>query len=205
MNPPPDSLVLLSGGIESATLLHLEKRRSRTRALFVDYGQRAATREREAATAQCRALDLPVEILELASLGETFRRGHAWQAHVPLPHRNLALLGLAFSFAADRGACRLCLALNRDDADAYASASSSFVESFRALAATLDDIEIATPLAAWDKAGVIRHGLELGVDYALSYSCLLGRPVPCGACPQCEKRRAAFAAVGIPDPAIAGD
>lgn len=205
MNPASHSLVLLSGGIESATLLHLENRRGAVRALYVDYGQRAAAREREAATAQCAALALPLEILELGSLGETFRRGHVWRAHVPLPHRNLALLGLAFSFAADRGAHRLCLALNRDDADAYASASPPFVEAFRALAATLDDIEIATPLAAWDKAEVIRRGLALGVDYALSYSCLLGRPLPCGACPQCEKRRAAFAAAGSADPAIAGD
>jgi 7-cyano-7-deazaguanine synthase len=205
VNPISDSLVLLSGGIESATVLHLENRRGPVRALFVDYGQRAAACEREAATAQSAALNLPFETLELASLGETFRRGHTWQAHVPLPHRNLALLGLAFSYAADRGAKRLCLALNRDDADAYASASTPFVEAFRALAATLDDIEIATPVAAWDKPEVIRRGLELGVDYALSYSCLLGRPTPCGACPQCEKRRAAFAAAGAPDPAFAGE
>lgn len=205
MNPAFDSLVLLSGGIESATALHLENRRRTVRALFVDYGQRAAARERAAAVAQCERLDLPLETLELASLGETFRRAHTWRAHVPLPHRNLALLGLAFSFAADRGARRLCLALNRDDAGAYASASPPFVEAFRALAATLDDIEVATPLAAWDKAEVVRRGLQLGVDYALSYSCLLGRRVPCGACAQCEKRRAAFAAAGVPDPAIAGD
>lgn len=205
MNPAPDSLVLLSGGIESATLLHLEHRRGPVRALFADYGQRAARRERAAAQAQCDALGLPLETLELATLGATFRRGHAWQAHVPLPHRNLALLGLAFSYAADRGARRLCLALNRDDPRAYASASAPFVDAFRALAATLDDgIEIATPLLVWDKAEVVRRGLALGVDYAHTYSCLLGRHRPCGACPQCEKRRAAFAAAGTPDPA-AGD
>jgi 7-cyano-7-deazaguanine synthase len=205
VNPASDSFVLLGGGIESATVLHLENRRGPVRALFIDYGQRAAAREREAATAQCAALALPLEIMELGSLGETFRRGHTWQAHVPLPHRNLVLLGLAFSYAADRGAKRLCLALNLDDAEAYASASPPFVEAFRALAATLDDIEIATPIAAWNKAEVIRRGLELGVDYALSYSCLLGRTIPCGTCPQCEKRRAAFAAAGAPDPAIAGE
>lgn len=205
MNPEPTSLVLLSGGIESLTALHLERYRSPTRALFVDYGQRAAGRERACAQAQCHALGLPLATLELATLGETFRRGHAWQAHMPLPHRNLVLLGLAFSYAADRGAKRLCLALNRDDTEAYASASTPFVEAFRTLAATLDDIEIATPLAQWSKTEVIRQGLALGVDYALSYSCLLGRPTPCGSCPQCEKRRLAFAEAGCADPALNGE
>ena len=204
MNPEPASLVLLSGGIESLTLLHLERRGGATQALFVDYGQRAALRERACALAQCRELDVPLATFELATLGETFRRGHTWRAHVPLPHRNLALLGLAFSYAADRGLRRLCLALNQDDTLAYASASTPFVDAFRTLSATLDDIEISTPLLHWSKSEVIRQGLALGVDYALSYSCLLGRPIPCGSCPQCEKRRLAFAEIGCVDPALNG-
>lgn len=207
MNPASNgSLILLSGGIESATLLHLEHRRTtRVQALFTDYGQRAAACERQAARALCADLGLTLETLELVSLGDTFRRGHSWQAHVPLPHRNLALLGLAFSYAADRGLQRLCLALNREDTAAYASASINFVEAFRRVASTLAPIEIATPLMDWDKAEIIRRGLAVGVNYAHSYSCLLGRPRPCGACPQCEKRRAAFAAVGQADPALHGD
>ncbi|APZ44566.1 hypothetical protein BW247_06040 [Acidihalobacter ferrooxydans] len=198
-------MVLLSGGIDSATALHLEYRRGAVLPLYIDYGQRAAACERAAAEALCADLGLSLDALELGALGTAFRRGHEWQAHVPLPHRNLAVLGLAFSYAADRHARRLCVALNRDDTTAYASAATPFLDAFRRLAATLDDIEIATPLIAWDKAEVIRQGRSLGVNYAHTYSCLLGRSLPCGGCPQCAKRRAGFAEAGHTDPALAGE
>jgi 7-cyano-7-deazaguanine synthase len=61
-------------------------------------------------------------------------------------------------------------------------------------------LEIATPLAALDKAAVIRLGIELGVDLADTWSCLLGHERQCGACPQCRNRRAAFRAAGVDDP-----
>jgi 7-cyano-7-deazaguanine synthase len=66
---------------------------------------------------------------------------------------------------------------------------------------SLEPIEVAAPLYELDKSEVVRLGLELGVDYACSYSCLLGYERQCGRCPQCEKRRAAFAANEMEDPA----
>ncbi|AOU96818.1 hypothetical protein BI364_01285 [Acidihalobacter yilgarnensis] len=196
------TLVLLSGGIESATLLHREYRDGPVLALFVDYAQRASARECAAAKSQCLALGLELETLDLSQVGAAFRRGRTWQPHVPLPHRNLILLSLALSFATERHVRRLCLALNREDAEAYPSGSPTFVEHFRTLAAHLSEIVVEAPLIALDKAAIIRLGGTLGVDYACTYSCLLGRDRPCGGCPQCVKRRAAFAAAGRIDPAL---
>jgi 7-cyano-7-deazaguanine synthase len=191
----------LSGGIESATLLSEESRHYRVRPLFLDYGQRAAAAELRAARALAKGLGLPLKVLSLASTGEGFRIGRERQAHVPLPHRNLALLSLTLSFASDLGAQRLAIGLNREDRDAYPSAGADFLEAFIRLSASLEQIEVTAPLYELDKAGVIARGLELGVDYASSYSCLLGHARQCGRCPQCEKRRAAFAANGMEDPA----
>lgn len=195
------TLLLLSGGIESGTLLHMLADEGPLIPLFVDYAQRAASRERAAATAQCAVLDLELETLELGSVGETFRRGLSWQPHVPLPQRNLVLLALALSLAEARRATRICLALNREDTADYPSAATGFVHDFAALAGRISGIAVETPLIELDKAAIIRLGVDLGVDYSLTYSCLLGRPAPCGGCPQCLKRHTAFAAAGVADPA----
>ena len=195
------SVLLLSGGIESATLLYLLVREGPVFPLFVDYGQRAAERERAAARAQCEALGLIPKELDMAAVGEGFREDQERKLHVPIPHRNLVILGLAISYAAHRGAKRVALALNQEDTGAYASASTAFIEHLRLLARDLDDMEITTPLIELGKPEIIARGLALGVDYANSYSCLLGYPRQCGACPQCEKRRTAFAALGLEDPA----
>lgn len=198
---PKRSLVLLSGGIESSTLLHLEARRGNPIALFIDYGQRAARPELVSAQSQCDATGAPLRTLDLKSMGDEFRSDQTHKLHVPLPHRNLVILGLSVSLAAQSGISDIHIALNREDRDAYSSASDAFIRQFRALSHTLGEFEIHTPLASLNKAQVIGRGLEIGIDYARTYSCLLGYPIQCGACPQCQKRRAAFATLGMPDPA----
>ncbi|MEJ2685802.1 MAG: 7-cyano-7-deazaguanine synthase [Gammaproteobacteria bacterium] len=197
-----ESIVLLSGGIESTTLLHQERQRHAPVGLFVDYGQRGAARERRAAQTQCDRLGVVLRELNMGTVGEAFREGLDRRLHVPLPHRNLVVLSLGLSFADNHGARRLALALNREDADSYASASNDFLEGFRTLARTLSPIEIATPLIALSKAEVIVLGTALGVGFADTYSCLLGYPQHCGSCPQCLKRRAAFEAAGQRDPTV---
>ncbi|MGA7799445.1 MAG: 7-cyano-7-deazaguanine synthase [Gammaproteobacteria bacterium] len=194
------SVVLLSGGIESSTLLRQERGRHSVTGLFVDYGQRGAAQERAAAQRQCDNLRIDLRELDMAAVGDAFREGRDRHMHVPLPHRNLVVLSLGLSFAENLGAQRLALALNREDTDSYASASHAFLDRFRALAQSLGQIEIATPLVRLSKAEVVTLGAELGVNFAATYSCLLGRPQHCGACPQCQKRRTAFAAARQPDP-----
>lgn len=195
------SLLLLSGGIESTTLLHIEARRASPVALFVDYAQRAADAELAAARWQCEAAGAQLRLLDMASVGEGFREAQTHKLHVPLPHRNLIILTLAVSLATQLGITRIDLALNREDRGAYPSAGDAFLQQFQGLSQTLGDIEISTPLADLTKEEIIGRGLEMGIDYARTYSCLLGYPIQCGCCPQCEKRRAAFATLGLMDPA----
>jgi 7-cyano-7-deazaguanine synthase len=114
-----------------------------------------------------------------------------------LPHRNLVALALGLSFAAQMGAQRIHLALNRDDVTAYPSASQSFLDSFNTMARSLGEFVVQTPLLALDKIQVIQQALVLGIDLSQTYSCLLGYPKACGHCPQCVHRGAALCAVGL--------
>lgn len=197
------SLLLLSGGVESTALLYQEHAAGRPlRALWIDYGQRAARYERICVEYHCERLNIPLARLNLATLGAIFRAEAAHDLHVPLPHRNLVALALGFSFASTIRARALLLALNRDDTQDYASAGAAFLAQWRALGAALEPhIETQTPLIAFTKAEVVRTGDALGIAWRHTYSCLLGHAVHCGRCPQCRKRRAAFAAADVLEPA----
>ncbi len=192
-------IVLLSGGIDSVTLLYLKQRDgTQLHALFADYGQRAAAEERRAAQYHADLLDVPLTRLDLAQVGETFRAGQTQRLHVPLPHRNLVALALGLSYAAQIGAQRIHLALNRDDVTAYPSASQLFLERFNTMARSLGEFVVETPLLALDKTEVIQQALALKIDLNQTYSCLLGYPKACGHCPQCVHRGAALLAAGLP-------
>ena len=196
------SILLVSGGVESTTLLaQLAEAGEPVQALFLDYGQRGATEERRAADGHCARLGVELVALDLARVGATFRRGQDRKAHVPLPHRNLVALSLGLSYAANLGAKRLYLAANREDTTEYPSSSHAFLAQFRLICGLLGDVELRVPYLDLSKAEVIRRGLDLGVDYDTTYSCLLGYPVHCGRCPQCVKRRDAFRAAGLEEPA----
>ena len=194
-------IILLSGGIESTTLLHILHHQVELHAVFVDYGQRAAGQEYQAALAQCAELGLTLIKLDMSSVGNAFRAGQSKKLHVPLPHRNLIVLSLGISYAAQLSVQRVNLAVNLEDTLAYPSASQTFLDQFRSLAKTLGHFEVATPLSTLGKAEIIQRGLVLQIDYWHTYSCLLGYDKHCGACPQCLNRRSAFngARVGEPE------
>lgn len=194
-------VILLSGGIESSTLLHMQHKQSELHPVFIDYGQRAGQQEYHAALQQCAQLGLQLKKLDMAQTGHDFRAGQSKKLHVPLPHRNLIALSLGLSYATQIGAARVLLALNLEDTLAYPSASTEFIAKFQAMAKVLGNFEIATPLAALSKAQIIRQGVALSVDYAQTYSCLLGYPLHCGHCPQCLHRREAFRQAAEQEPA----
>lgn len=193
------SLVLLSGGIESATLLYQEAAAHEVMPLFIDYAQKNAAQERKAAQRLSSALGLTCQELDMHRCGEQFRDLREQKWHVPLPHRNLPIVALAMSYATALSIKRICLSLNKDDLDAYDTATQAFITQVQQLAATLS-LQLTTPLIHLSKAEVISLGTTLGVDYSLSYSCLRGKEPPCGVCPQCEHRRQAFADNGLSDP-----
>lgn len=196
------SVLLLSGGTESTTLLHqLAAEGEPVQALFIDYAQRAAVQESTAAHTQCGELGVELVPLELGNVGEIFRRGQDRKHHVPLPHRNLVALSIGLSYAANQGARKLYLAVTLDDTVDHVGASHAFLAQFRLICGLLGDTRLATPFVGLSKREVIQRGIALGVDYATTYSCLLGYAVHCGRCPQCQKRREAFQEIGIEEPA----
>ncbi|MEJ2509684.1 MAG: 7-cyano-7-deazaguanine synthase [Gammaproteobacteria bacterium] len=208
---PSPSLVLLSAGVESATLLHGLARQAgpsgaRPAALFIDYGQRAADQELAHGQRLCDSLGVTLERLDIPTVGEAFRHGQTHSRHVPIPHRNLFLLATALCWAAQywaprRGQGMLYIALNRDDAAAHPDAAPPFLDRLNALAATLGPSRVVAPLLELGKADIVRQGHAEGLDYTLTYSCLLGHPQHCGGCPQCHSRQRAFAEAGVDEPA----
>lgn len=195
-------VLLISGGVESVTLLaQLVDAGEPLQALFIDYGQRAAKLERQAAEGACARLGVELVTFDFASVGEQFRNVQSKKAHIPMPHRNLVALALGLSYATTLESTRLYLAANREDTTAYASSSHLFIAQFRAMTAVLGAVQLATPFIGLAKSEIINRGVALGVDYPSTYSCMLGYAVHCGRCAQCHHRKAAFHEAGFDEPA----
>jgi 7-cyano-7-deazaguanine synthase len=219
------AVVLLSGGLDSATCLAWARAEGFTcHTLAVDYGQRprvelaAARRVAEAlGAATHREVEADLRAIGGSALTAAIdvprdRPEHAIGEGVPVtyvPARNTVLLGLALGLAETLGATDLVAGMNALDYSGYPDCRPEFVSAFEALAkvATRAGVEgaafrIHTPLMRLDKAGIIRLGLSLGVDYALTHSCYDPAPdgAACGGCDACVLRRRGFAAAQVEDP-----
>ena len=215
------AVVLLSGGLDSATALAIARERSfACHALSVDYGQRHRA-ELEGARRVARALgacEHRVMRVDLAGIGGSALTDPAIAvpespgSGIPVtyvPARNTIMLALALAWAEVLGARDLFIGVNVLDSSGYPDCRPEFIAAFGALAglATKAGVEgrpcrIHTPLIALTKAEIIREGVRLGVDYAQTVSCYqadaAGRA--CGRCDACRLRSAGFAAAGVADP-----
>jgi len=215
------AIVLLSGGLDSATVLAMARARGfECHALSVHYGQRHSA-ELEAAARVARALgaeDHRVMRVDLAGIGgsaltdagiavpETPGTG------IPItyvPARNTMMLSLALGWAEVLGATDVFVGVNAVDFSGYPDCRPEFIEAFEKLArvATKAGVEgarfeIHAPLIKMSKAEIIRAGTQLGVDFGMTVSCYQadeeGRA--CGRCDSCRIRAAGFAEAGVPDP-----
>lgn len=215
------AVVLLSGGLDSATTLAIAREQGFVcHALSVDYGQRHGA-ELEAArrvARACGAHEHRLMHVDLAGIGGSALTDpgiavpEAPTAGIPVtyvPARNTIMLALALAWAEVLEARDLFIGVNVLDSSGYPDCRPEFIAAFGALAAlaTKAGVEgrpchIHTPLIALTKAEIIREGTRLGVDYALTVSCYQagaeGRA--CGRCDACRLRRAGFSAAGVPDP-----
>jgi len=215
------AVVLLSGGLDSATALAMARERGFScYALSVDYGQRHRA-ELEAARCVARAgvaTEHRIMRVDLAGIGgsaltdlsiavpETPTTG------IPVtyvPARNTIMLALALGWAEVLGARDIFIGVNVLDASGYPDCRSEFITAFNALAvlATKAGVEgapctVHAPLIRLSKAEIIREGTRLGVDYGQTLSCYQPDPEgrACSRCDSCRLRRAGFAAAGIADP-----
>jgi 7-cyano-7-deazaguanine synthase len=216
-----DAVVLLSGGLDSATALAIAAERGfLCHALSVDYGQRhraeleAARRVAQAA----RVVEHRVMRVELAGIGGSALTDAALavpeapSAGIPItyvPARNTIMLALALAWAEVLGSQDLFIGVNVLDSSGYPDCRPQFIAAFAALAAvaTKAGVEgrpctVHAPLIELTKAQIIREGSRLGVDYAQTVSCYqadeAGRA--CGRCDACRLRRDGFLAAGLADP-----
>ena len=220
------AVVLLSGGLDSYTAAAVAKRDGFSiAALSINYGQRHA-RELDAARAVARSLGATRHLelnLDLTTIGGSALTSS--EIDVPkdqpmdpnlipstyVPARNTIFLSLALGWAEVLGSSNIYIGVNALDYSGYPDCRPEFISAFEQLArvATRAGVEgrqlkIHTPLIALSKAGIIRLGLSLGLDYGLTHSCYdpLADGRPCGHCDSCRLRAAGFAEAAANDPLI---
>ena len=219
------AVVLLSGGLDSATTLAIAREEGfETHALSFRYGQRHAS-ELEFAAKVARAHGTARHVItdiDLRAFG-----GSALTAAIPVPKhdraeeigdgipvtyvpaRNTIFLSFALAFAETSGANDIFIGVNALDYSGYPDCRPEYVAAFERMAnlATRAGVEgarltIHAPLLELSKADIIRRGLALGLDYALTRSCYdpLSTGESCGRCDSCLLRRRGFAQAGVADP-----
>lgn len=222
------AVVLLSGGLDSATTLAIARSSHfACHAISFRYGQRHSY-ELTCASRVAKALGADRHIVidvDLRAIG-----GSALTSEVPVPKgrtadeissgipityvpaRNTVFLSFALAFAEVTGACDIFIGVNALDYSGYPDCRTEFIAAFETMAnlATKAAVEgrqrihIHTPLIAMSKAEIVRTGRDLGVDFALTSSCYDPGPAgrPCGACDSCLLRAKGFAEAGVRDPLL---
>ena len=215
------AVVLLSGGVDSATTLAIARERGfASYALSFDYGQRhrlelaAAGRvARSLGAVEHRQVKLDLGWVGGSALTDpSIAVPAAASSGIPVtyvPARNTVFLAFALGWAEALGARDLFFGANAVDYSGYPDCRPAFVEAFQRLANVAtkagvegDNFELHAPLIAMTKAEIIRTGTRLGVDYTLTLSCYQpgAQGEACGRCDSCRLRAQGFAAAGVADP-----
>ncbi|HEX7113644.1 MAG TPA: 7-cyano-7-deazaguanine synthase QueC [Steroidobacter sp.] len=216
------AVVLLSGGLDSATTLAIARARGLDcHALSLDYGQRhrAELQAASRVAASLGAVEHRTVRVDLGGIGgsaltdPSIAVPESPQIGIPVtyvPARNTIMLAVALGWAEVLQARHIYIGVNAVDYSGYPDCRPAFVAAFERVAnlATKAAVEgvlsfsIVTPLIDLTKAQIIRRGIELGVDYSLTVSCYQadeeGRA--CARCDSCRLRRAGFEAAGVRDP-----
>jgi 7-cyano-7-deazaguanine synthase len=219
------AVVLLSGGLDSTTAAALARREGwELYGLTVRYGQvhaleTAAARRVAVALGFVRHVELDVNLAAFG--GSTLTGDGAVPKDRPLdaagipstyvPARNTVFLSLALAWSEVLGADRIVIGVNALDYSGYPDCRPEYIAAFEHLAdqATKAGVEgrrvrVWAPLQHLSKADIIRLGVELGIDYAMTHSCYDPGPDgrPCGRCDSCRLRARGFEEVGIEDPLL---
>ena len=230
MAAKPKAVVLLSGGLDSATVLAIAQAEGfEPYALSFRYGQRHEV-ELAAAGRVAQALGAVAHVV--ADIDLRLFGGSALTADIDVPHhervedldtseipvtyvpaRNTIFLSFALAWAETLGAADVFIGVNALDYSGYPDCRPEYIAAFETMAnlATKAGVEgrqrlkVHTPLIELTKAQTIQRGLKLGVDYALTHSCYdpTDTGQACGTCDSCLLRRRGFAELGLTDPALA--
>ncbi len=209
-----DALMVLSGGMDSVTMLHEYASRIELAVSF-DYGSNHNAREIECARRHCDELGIEFLVIDLSFIGKYFHSSLLEGAEaVPegeydfdnmkstvVPFRNGIMLAAAAGLAESHGLTTLMIANHAGDHALYPDCRESFIKAMsKAIEeGTYDGINVFAPYTLLTKAQIAMRGKTLDLDYSTTYSCYKGGEIHCGRCGTCLERRQALAEAGIED------
>lgn len=209
-----DCLLVLSGGLDSTTMLYEYQSRI-AKAVSFHYGSNHNDKEIACAALHCKRLGIEHQVIRLPFFKDVLHssllsganaipEGHYADENMHstvVPFRNGIMLSIAAAMAEDSGLQYVMLANHSGDHAIYPDCRPEFVGAMsKAIeAGTYNGVQLWAPYTNITKADICRHGKALGIDYSETWSCYKGEDKHCGRCGTCVERREALAAAGIND------
>lgn len=211
-----DSVIILSGGMDSCTLLH-EYKDDIALAITFDYGSKQNKQEQQHATQQCQLLGIKHIIIPLEFMKLYFKSALLSNnpTDIPegkyddqnmkvtvVPFRNGIMLAIACGIAESNGLHRVMIANHAGDHAIYPDCRQGFIDamSMAMQHGTYENIKVFAPYTQLSKTDIARRGKAMGIDYSMTYSCYRGGEKHCGKCGTCQERHEAMLDAGIDDP-----
>ena len=212
-----DSVIVLSGGMDSVTLLY-DRQEQIALAITFDYGSNHNAREASCAALHCQRLGIEHLTIPLSFISQSFKSSLLEGADaIPegdydddnmrstvVPFRNGIMLAIACGIAESRNLTKVLIANHFGDHDIYPDCRADFIrpmsEAMRA--GTYIGVEVCAPYTGITKTDIACIGNRLGINYGETYSCYKGGEHHCGRCGTCKERRKALRQAGIDDPTI---
>ena len=211
------AVLILSGGMDSTTLLHDYKDRIAVAVNF-NYGSNHNCMEAKYARLNCQQLGIELIEIDLAFIHNHFKSSLLEGADaVPnadyaednlkstvVPFRNGIMLAIAAGIAESRNLSSVMMANHSGDHAIYPDCTPQFVNAMNLAiqAGTYGPVRLEAPYTGLSKTDIARRGLELGLDFSLTYSCYRGGEHHCGTCATCRERHQSLMDAGIDDPTI---
>ena len=210
-----DSVIIVSGGLDSITLLY-DKAETIALDISFDYGQNHGKKELPYAEYHCQKLGIPHITIPLTFMHQYFKssllegaeaipEGHYEEENMKstvVPFRNGIMLAIATGIAESHELKRVYIANHGGDHTIYPDCRPEFIDAMdkATSAGTFVDVRVEAPYTNISKADIVRRGTALGIDYAKTWSCYKGSEIHCGKCGTCVERKEAFADAGVEDP-----
>lgn len=210
-----NSIIILSGGMDSVTLLY-DQNDYIALAVTFDYGSNHNKREAELAAYHCKQLGIEHIVIPLAFIHDYFTssllqgseaipEGHYAAENMKstvVPFRNGIMLSIACGLAESRGLTKVLIANHAGDHAIYPDCRPTFIDAMNQAMAygTYEHINIYAPYTSLSKTDIAKVGKVLGIDYSKTYSCYKGGEKHCGKCGTCVERKEALRDAGIDDP-----
>lgn len=210
-----NSVIILSGGMDSVTLLH-DRKEQIALAVTFDYGSNHNKREAEYAACHCKLLGIEHIVIPLSFIKDYFKssllegadavpEGHYQDENMKstvVPFRNGIMLSIACGLAESRGLAKVLIANHAGDHAIYPDCRATFITSMSEAMAygTYRNVTVEAPYTGISKTDIAKIGKQLNIDYSKTYSCYKGGEKHCGKCGTCVERKEALRDAGIEDP-----